>query len=251
VFCISGREMFSRPSPSVQLAALVAFLCGIGAAAAEGSTITVDSNLANGTYLTGGTSGQFDVSSMLAGNTIVSGVLSFGISDDSEGYSYAGQSGSTYFYNNPYEAVTLTTGAQSTSGATSYSESTTSSSYIAYWVTYSYSCGWFDTCYGSYPVYAYNYYRYSGYTGSFPLSIVLDSSGLAALATTGVLPFTLSTVGDAALMSARLTLDLQPTPLASVPDSGSTLVLLATAIAAITAIKSQKGRRAGQPNTHA
>jgi hypothetical protein len=115
--------------------AFVAVLSGLAGEAAA-SLISSGSNLPN-TYVSGSVSGNFDISAAMAGSHAVSGSVSATFTDDSDPYQYIGRASSGY-------------------------NLTGSNSYVGYYQYYSYRCGWFSYCSGSYPVwYQNNYYSQS------------------------------------------------------------------------------------------
>lgn len=255
--------MLSRHARGYWAVFLAGILQVLGSTGAYAGTISVGSNLPGGTLLTGTTAGWFDITAFLAGNSVLSASLSFSFTDDSDGtlyqvtnytsYGTAVWNGSyntstrsaTSYYSDPYESVAVQAGSQTASAA--------SNSFAYGWfVTQTYdgysggytasSCGFFGCSYWWVPYTYYHTYYYSntyGYNGGFGLGFALNPTGLADLAD-GTLPFSLVATGDARLVSATLTANLEP-----VPDQTSALALFSLAILAMIATSNTIIRRRG------
>jgi len=227
---------------------------------AEGAVITVQSNLTTNSLMSGSTGGLFDVDSYLSGQTLLGATLNFLFQDDGDltysgssfngWYAYSGSDPNYYGYQNynyydASEAATLATGSQGSTGTSApYSYSSYAGSSTSYY-TWEYGCSWWGGC--SYDTDYYTtfyYYNYSGYTGTFGVSFSLNAAGLATLASTGELPFTLSMNGDAYLRQHNLTLNLEPAPAlgpVASPEPGS-MLLLATGLVA-AGVRRRRQRR--------
>jgi hypothetical protein len=232
--------------------AIMTALCSAGVAQAGWMAVDALAPYGNTMSQGGDINGQFDIEPLVSGGSYVQpyvisqAVIRFAFDERSVeslmststggyyttggsyygGYQYARTEQQNFY--NPYDEVTAyapgtaPTSAGNGSGGYSYSMygSTTfdfSQSRQSGTGSYSYSCGWWSTCYASYPIYATDSYytehdsQHSGYTGDILFDMPIYPQGLDDLAADGILPFSIHVnSGAVALTQAQLLFDIYP-----------------------------------------
>lgn len=254
----SSRRAPVAMASSVAIAAAFAFFPGETVA----GPVSAVSSIANGTYIDSATSGNFDISGAWAGKAAVSGTVTATFQDNSDPWIYLGQTDSydypsgsitratgrqilglyqcgtsecwglhpeyytdyyyqrdiTYHYWDPIERARLTVGSSNGEAASSSFDQGFNVEYIdsSRWYPYEYGYHFFTTTW---------YSRYYGQTGSFSVTLSLDTAALADLNADGILGFGLSSVsGDFLVTGITLNANLVAAP---VPEPETYAMMLA------------------------
>lgn len=277
----SQKQTYNTQRAPAMKRSLLALSIGLATSgSANALMVTVQDNISDNLYVNSGSlSGQFNVQTALstqyfAPYQISSATFKFSFNDDSydsiysgsnstyqgsyqSGYSHYNVYNSTTFYNDPSESATLgIAGAPSQTAQSNYyntgsNYTGTNTSYNGsnpVYYSYSYSCGWWSTCYGSYlDHYDYfytqtnNYTQTSGYNGAFSINGALNGTALDNLKNSGILNFNLGLSGDLVFNKAELFLDISPNPISNVPEPGA-LILFGLGIAGLGASRRLKRR---------
>jgi hypothetical protein len=191
-------------------AALLGVSAAFGAQPASAATVTVSSTLVPGTLMSGAVSGAFLLpASELVDNDVTSAFATFGFVDDGELQLVSStttgppsNSVTTTSYWNDLDQVTVQSGADSATAASSYYTFS-----VDHGFALSFPCG--PRCVINFSQQFHDVY--AGYTGGFGVVLPLGASSLAQLST-GALPFTLLFDGDAIFTGATLVATLDPKP---------------------------------------
>jgi len=208
--------------------------------AASAATMTSFSSLGNDVYLNAGTTGTFDINSLLtppgtynAPYQISSATVNFLFQDDANDPTVSSHYTTAYTpaaitsrldvtrYSDPVESASVMVGGQSMEGQTTYYAIDSHLDHVTTdWSYYANNCpGYTGACNHQLFQGSTHYYTStSGYGGNFGISYTLDGSNLADLAADGLLSFSLGVSGDLMLQSASLIFDIT----AAAPGSNTT-----------------------------
>ena len=233
----------SRTTASIAINLLLA--AGIPGPA-NAASMTANSSLGNSFYLNAGTTGSFDITSLMtpansyvAPYQISNAVITFQFSDDANDPTLGGQITNPYTpaaitsrvilqtYTDAAESASVGIGAQNGIGSTSFYNIASHLDHTTLdWSYYANNCpGYTGACnHQLFQGTSFYYTATSGYGGNFGISYALNGSNLADLSADGLLNFNLGVTGDLMLQSATITFDVAANP---VPEPETYALLLA------------------------